>query len=102
MRINLISDNVDTRTGMRLVGVDGAVVHTREELAQELERVLKDKDIGIIAVMEELAGKFPDLINAVKETRSIPLIVEIPNRHGSKREKDFLSKYVKEAVGVKV
>ena len=27
----LISDNIDTLTGMRLAGVDGIVVHEREE-----------------------------------------------------------------------
>ena len=33
----LISDNVDTRTGMRLAGVDGVVVHEREEIIDALK-----------------------------------------------------------------
>ena len=37
MRMYLISDNVDTYTGMRLAGVEGVVVHEREELKAELE-----------------------------------------------------------------
>jgi V/A-type H+-transporting ATPase subunit F len=32
MRMFLISDNVDTYTGMRLAGVDGVVVHSNTEL----------------------------------------------------------------------
>ena len=32
MKMYLISDNVDTYTGMRLAGVDGIVVHERDEL----------------------------------------------------------------------
>ena len=32
MKMYLISDNIDTLTGMRLAGVDGIVVHEREEL----------------------------------------------------------------------
>lgn len=32
MKMYLISDNVDTYTGMRLAGVDGVVVHKRDEL----------------------------------------------------------------------
>lgn len=32
MKMYLISDNVDTLTGMRLAGVDGIVVHERDEL----------------------------------------------------------------------
>ena len=33
----LISDNVDTLTGMRLAGIDGVVVHEREELRTAIE-----------------------------------------------------------------
>ena len=36
MRMYLISDNIDTYTGMRLSGVDGVVVHEREELEEAL------------------------------------------------------------------
>ena len=36
MKMFLISDNVDTYTGMRLAGVDGVVVHEREELRKAL------------------------------------------------------------------
>ena len=32
MKMFLISDNIDTYTGMRLAGVEGVVVHEREEL----------------------------------------------------------------------
>ena len=48
MKMYLISDNVDTYTGMRLAGVDGVVVHERDELREELEKVLLDKTIGIV------------------------------------------------------
>lgn len=36
MKMYLISDNVDTLTGLRLAGVDGVVVHERNELREEL------------------------------------------------------------------
>ena len=48
MKMFLISDNVDTYTGMRLAGVDGVVVHERKELREQLEKVLQDKSIGIV------------------------------------------------------
>ena len=32
MKMYLISDNIDTYTGMRLAGVEGAVVHEKQEL----------------------------------------------------------------------
>ena len=49
MEMYLISDNVDTYTGMRLAGVDGVVVHQRDELKEALDNVLLRKEVGIDA-----------------------------------------------------
>ena len=38
---------------MKLAGVDGAVVHEKEELKQELDKVLADRDIGIVLLTEK-------------------------------------------------
>ena len=48
MKMYLISDNVDTLTGLRLAGVDGVVVHERNELREELENAMNDKEVGVI------------------------------------------------------
>ena len=42
MKMFLISDNIDTYTGMRLAGVEGVVVHEREELKKALEGAIAD------------------------------------------------------------
>ena len=34
----LISDNIDTLTGMRLAGVEGVIVHEHDELKEALEK----------------------------------------------------------------
>ena len=83
MKMYLISDNVDTWTGMRLAGVEGAVIHTREELREELDKALADKSIGIILLTEKFGREFPEIIDNVKLERKFPLIVEIPDRHGT-------------------
>lgn len=98
----LISDNIDTYTGMRLAGVDGVVVHSRPELKEKLDEVLADKTIGIIMITEKLSSEFPDIINDIKLNRKLPLIVEIPDRHGTGRKKDFITSYVNEAIGLKL
>ncbi len=102
MRIYLISDNMDTATGLRLVGIEGAVVHTRAELKAQLDIVMNDLSIGIVIIMEKLSKQFPDVIKEIKLTRKLPLIVEIPDRHGTGRGKDFLMEYVRDAIGVKL
>ena len=102
MKIYLISDNVDTRTGMRLVGVDGAVVHTRDEISEELRYAARDHEIGIVAVTEKLSSMYHDIIEEFISARPLPLVVEIPDRHGTERQKDFLSHYVRQAIGLKM
>ena len=102
MKMFLISDNVDTQTGMRLAGVEGVVVHERSELRQALETTLADKDIGIILLTEKFGREFPDIIDDVKLNHRLPLIIEIPDRHGTGRKADFITSYVNEAIGLKL
>lgn len=102
MKMYLISDNVDTYTGMRLAGVEGAVVHERQELKAELDKALSDSEIGIILLTEKFGREFPDMIEDVRFNRKLPLIVEIPDRHGTGRSADFITSYVNEAIGLKL
>ena len=98
----LISDNVDTLTGMRLAGVDGVVVHEREELRDAIETAMNDKDVGVILLTEKFGREFPDLIDDVKLNRRLPLLVEIPDRHGTGRKENFITDYVGEAIGLRL
>ena len=98
----LISDNVDTYTGMRLAGVDGVVVHERKELREQLEKVLQDKSIGIVLLTEKFGREFPDILDEFRLDRKIPLLIEIPDRHGTGRKKDFITSYITEATGLKL
>ncbi len=102
MQMYLISDNVDTYTGMRLAGVNGVVIHSKKHLKQQLEKVMANKEIGIVLITEKLSSEFPEIINEIKLNRRLPLIVEIPDRHGTGRKPDFITSYVSEAIGLKL
>lgn len=102
MRMFLISDNVDTLTGMRLAGIDGVIVHERQEITQALTDVLNQKDIGIVLLTEKLGKEVPELVNDIKLNRTFPLLLEIPDRHGSGRRPDFITAYINEAIGIKI
>ena len=102
MRMFLISDNVDTLTGMRLAGIDGVVVHEKQEIKQALDEVLSQKDIGIILMTEKLGKEIPEIVDDIKLNRTFPLLLEIPDRHGSGRRPDFITAYINEAIGIKI
>ena len=102
MKMFLISDNTDTYTGMRLAGVEGVVVHGKDELQAALDRVLADKEIGIVLLTEKFGRAFPEVVNRLKLDYIVPLFVEIPDRHGTGRKPNFITDYVNEAIGLKL
>ena len=102
MKMYLISDNIDTLTGMRLAGIEGVVVHEKEELKAALQNALADKEIGILLLTEKFGREFPEIIDNVRLERRLPLLIEIPDRHGTGRRPDFITSYVNEAIGLKL
>ncbi|MCI9531802.1 MAG: ATP synthase subunit F [Lachnospiraceae bacterium] len=102
MKMFLISDNKDTYTGMRLAGVEGVVVHERQELKDALDAAIKDKEVGIVLLTEKFGREFPEVIDDVKLNRRLPLLIEIPDRHGTGRKENFITDYVSEAIGLKL
>ncbi|MEG1837144.1 MAG: V-type ATP synthase subunit F [Synergistaceae bacterium] len=102
MKAFLVSDNHDSLVGMRLAGVPGCLVHNSEEAFAAINEALKRKDLAILAVTEKAAEMAQDIIQQLRERGELPLVVEIPDRFGTKRGADFLTKYVQEAIGVKM
>jgi V/A-type H+-transporting ATPase subunit F len=102
MKSFLISDNIDTATGMRLAGVEGVVVHEKQEFTDAFEKILQDKEIGIVFVTELLSSKYSEVVSNIKLNYKRPLILEIPDRHGTRKREDFITSYINEAIGIKL
>ena len=102
MRFHLISDNKDTLMGMRLSGIPGVVVHEEAEIKKALEEAISDEDVAVILITENLVKICRDYIYDIKLKCKKPLIVEIPDRHGNGRAKDSITKYVRDAIGIKI
>jgi len=98
----LISDNVDTQTGMWLAGVESVVVHSEEEVNSAIDKALQDKSIAILLITEKLAGLVPDYLKNIKLKYKHPLVLEIPDRHGTKRLPDSITRHVRESIGLKI
>lgn len=80
MRFFLISDNNDTRLGMRLTGIEGVVVHEPDEVNRALSDAMQQEDIAVILMTEQLVKLCGPLVDDLKLHRARPLIVEIPDR----------------------
>ena len=82
MKFFLLSDNIDTQMGMRLAGIEGIVIHEREEVLEGLEKAMHDEDIAVVLMTTKLIQTCPEIISELKLRQRRPLIVEIPDRHG--------------------
>lgn len=102
MKFFLISDNVDSQVGMRLMGIEGVVVHEKKPFLNALETALEDPTISIILVTTKAVDFAPKVISELKLTYPRKLIVEIPDRHGGENIGEAIDKYVSEAIGVKL
>lgn len=101
MRYFVISDNTDTHVGLRLAGIEGVIARSREEGLAAIDSALADPTIGILLITEGLAEQCADKLSPLKMGGRTPLIVEIPDRHGT-RNKGAISRYIREAIGVKI
>ena len=102
MRFYLISDNIDTQMGMRLAGIEGVVVHTPEEVSEALDDAMKLEDVGVVLMTDLAVKQCREKVYDYKLTRKSPLIVEIPDRHATSKISDTISRYLSEAVGIKL
>lgn len=102
MRYFVISDNHDTLVGMRLAGVEGVIVHDRAGVESALNQAAQDPEIGLVLITEPLTKLAADFIDQRKLTAVRPLILEIPDRHGSGRCEDSITRYIRDAIGIKM
>ena len=102
MKMYLLSHNKDTLIGMRFAGVDGVVLHTREETIRKINTVAEDKECGILLITSTLKRLCDDHISSFMERNPMPLILEIPDRYGAGRAGGSILEFIEHSIGIKL
>jgi V/A-type H+-transporting ATPase subunit F len=102
MKSFLISDNKDTWVGMKLAGIDGVIVHTREEVLQAIKGAIRNTETGILILTEKAVDQVREEVMELKLKSKKPLIIEIPDRHGSSRSQDLITNYIRDSIGIRI
>lgn len=102
MKYFVITDSTDTQVGLRLAGIEGVVVREESQVRDAIEAAAADPEIAVLLVTERLAALCEDLIAPMKLAAQRPLVVEIPDRHSAGRSSDSITRYIREAIGVKI
>ena len=102
MRCFCISDNKDTKIGLRLCGIEGIVLNSKKETEDFLDKIIKKKDIAIILITEKLVNLCLEKVYEIKTTIKKPLIVTIPNKEGESSIGETIKKCINESIGIKI
>lgn len=102
MKFFVISDNIDTYMGMRLSGMPGTVVHETGEVEKALAGAMDDPEVGIVLMTAKALSLCRETVYQYKFERKTPLIVEIPDRHGTGNIGESIGQYVKQAIGITI
>ncbi len=78
MKLFLLTDNIDTATGMRLAGVEYELVKP-ENSAAAIESALQKEDLGVLILSQNIAQANRAALEEIKRKRPLPLIVDLPD-----------------------
>jgi V/A-type H+-transporting ATPase subunit F len=103
MKVAAIADS-DTIVGLRLAGVKPSfAVETPQQAEEALDKVLQDQTVGLIVFTEKIADRIRDTITNLTSQRTVPIIVEIPDKRGIQPgRRDPLMDMIRRAVGIEL
>lgn len=99
MKSFLLSDNRDTYLGLKLAGIDGIYIENKEKTLDYFQKALKD-GYGIILLTEKIYSHIKNEVITAKTNLTIPLISVIPDRYGYHEDRDKITDYIKESIGL--
>ncbi|MDH3981425.1 MAG: V-type ATP synthase subunit F [Kiritimatiellaceae bacterium] len=101
MKYAIIGDE-DAVLGFAIVGVSGRVALDADEARQAFNDLLKDDQVCIVIITERVGDMIRPIVDKYLFTESFPLIVEIPDRHGSLPNRPGIKEMVNAAIGINV
>lgn len=102
MRMFAVSDDRDTLTGLRLAGIDGKFVKGKRNIEAAIEAVRSDPDIAVLIITEGCAARAPETVKELKLSGANPLLVVVPDSHGTSEEANAITALIREAIGIKI
>ncbi len=101
MKTYIISDHDDAIIGMRLAGVEGKLVESKEEAEKSLDEVIRNEDIQILVVNKSIYSYLEERLLDIKINKKQPLIVVISTENGMTRS-DHMTNIIKESIGLRI
>ena len=102
MRCFCITDDPDVLTGMRLAGIEGLHASTKKDVDAAVSRVCADSGIAILIITEGCCALSRERLDELKLSAGRPLVNVIADSRGSVRARDYITRLINEAIGIKI
>ena len=102
MRCFCISDDPDVLKGMRLAGIEGARAATKKEVDAAVNRACAASGVAILIVTEGCYALSRERRDELKLSAGRPLVNIIADSRGSVRARDYITRLINEAIGIKI
>lgn len=100
MKSYLLTESNDALVGMRLAGIRGEIIKSKEELIIKLKEKMEDVEVGILILSTPVVDLARDDVMMAKLKSHETLIIEIPSANQS-FDSDYITRYIRESIGVK-
>lgn len=97
----LITDRTDAMIGMRLAGVETALVRDKQSAEAEFEKALSDGDIAILLITSGIEKMCSEKVNEIRQAGN-PLISTVPDSDKSSGIGSAITDYIANAIGIKL
>ena len=98
----MVIGHTDAVRGFALVGVQGRVAATAEEVNAALDEALRDAGIGIILITDAAAALVRERVNRLAARTAIPLVMQIPGPGGPQADQQNLSEMIRRTTGIRL
>ena len=73
-----ISESLDISLGLRLSGIEYAVLEEKDKVLAKINELIKNKDYGIIILTDKIYKLVSDEVEELEDKINIPLFIKIP------------------------
>ena len=86
MKIFCISEDEDISLGLRLSGIEYAILKEENEILDKIDELIKNKEYGIIILTDKIYKMIYDKVEELEKKINIPLFIKIPEVGDEKNE----------------
>lgn len=101
MKIIVLGD-AETTLLFSLEGIDTRLIANASEAVDEIRRIRKSREYGLLIVTEDVAQWASEIVDELRFSKGLPLVIEIPGPNGAPKGASRLANYIREAVGIRI